>query len=91
MDRNVRIPLIIILATVVMLMLSGEYPLSIGIFVLLMGLIILLVGKKVNWDHGRMMLWGLPLALVALALYVGLLLLGNYIPWLQVILLWPVG
>lgn len=91
MDRNVRIPLIIILVTLIMHMLSGEYPLSMALFMLLIVLPILLIGKKVNWDHGRMMLWGLPLALVILALYIGLLLLSKSLPWLKSALIWPTG
>ena len=91
MDRNFRIPFIIILLFVLMVTLSGAYPVSIGVFVLVEGLILLLVGKKVNWDHGRMLIWGLPLAMVALALFVGLLFLSNYMPWLRIALDWSVG
>ena len=91
MDRNFRIPFVIILLFVVMTTLSGSYPVSIGVFVLVEGLLLLLVGKKVNWHYGRMLIWGLPLGVAFLMLFVGLFFLSNYIPWLNTVLFWSLG
>jgi hypothetical protein len=91
MDRTFRIPFVIILLLVVMTTLSGSYPVSFDVFVLVEGLLLLLVGKKVNWHYGRMLIWGLPLGVAFSMLFVGLFFLSNYIPWLNTVLSWSLG
>ena len=89
MDRNFWIPFTIIAVLSAVMALSGLYPVAFVVMLFLFFLLIVFIGVRTGGDRGRMMLWGIPLALVMILLALGLGLLMKYIPWLRVVFLWP--
>lgn len=91
MNPNVKFPLILLALFAVMLFFSGLYPLSIGLFIAFLCLLIIIIGQKTNYKFGKMWLWGLGIALLLFGAFISLFVMANRSPWLKEILLWPVG
>ena len=89
MGKNFWIPFTIIAGFAALGLLSGTYPIVMVLPELLLGLAVILIGRKTGGDWGKMMLWVLPLSLVLILLVLGLGLLMKYIPWVRAILMWP--
>lgn len=91
MDPNVRIPLMFFAIFVAMLFFSGLYPISVGLFIALLGIVLVLVARKMNYNFGKMWLLGIVITIIFVGAFVCLLAIGKRLPWLKAILLWPVG
>ena len=89
MDRN--FPLIIILVFVCVMALNGVYPVSVAVMLLAIALTFFFLSKTTGGRVGRMLLWGIPMSLVILGLFVGLLLLSDRAEWLRTVMLWPIA
>ena len=89
MNRNFYIPLILILAVAVFMPLSGEYPVSSCIQLVLVALTVLGVGKKTGYNFTYMWLAGVISLIFFMFLSVGLAKLANDVPWIRTVWLWP--
>lgn len=89
MNNNFRMPFIIILIFVAIAAFSGTYPISLLVFIIAIGGVVYLVGVKTNYDMGSMFAYVIMAFFVLLLVYLGLFKVGNYIPTLRRILLWP--
>ena len=91
MNANVKIPFIVVAIMAIMLFFSGDYPLSLGLYVTTLSFGVMFVGYKTNYKFGKMLPWGLLITLLLTGMYIGLLLLSNNVSWLNAIMEWPVG
>ena len=89
MNRNFYIPLILILIVAVFMAISGDYPLSSCILLVLGAFVVLGVGKKTKYNFTYMWLAGLIFLMVCMLLSIGLAKLANDIPWIRTVWLWP--
>lgn len=91
MNDKFRIPFTIILVFVAITAFSGIYPISLLVLIIAMGGMIYLIGAKTGYDWGRMLIYGIISFFFVLLIYISLFELGDYIPVLRRILLWPIG
>lgn len=89
MNRNFYIPLILILIVAVFMAISGDYPLSSCILLVLGAFAVLGVGKKTEYNFTYMWLAGLISLMICMILSIGLAKLAIDIPWIRTVWLWP--
>ena len=91
MNNNFRIPFLIILAFATFAVLSGTYPVSIGVLLALGSLALFGVGHKTGYNFTHMLFAGMIAFMVLILLFVFLLYLGKSYPWIEKALLWTIG
>lgn len=88
-DKNLWIPLIIILTISLIGIIVYKYPISMVIMVLCIFVLIYIIQKKTHNDWGKMFAIGLPISLIIVALFDILFYFSRNNEILNNIMTWP--
>lgn len=89
MNKNIIIPMALIVTVVIIEILLNGAPLSIGVWLIVICLPIILIQQKTKNDWGMMFIGGIGFTVVMIAVLILLFLASNHIDWLRYLLLWP--
>ena len=89
MNKNVVIPIVLIFTVAWIEILLNGIPLSIGVWLLILCIPVILIQQKSNNDWGMMLIGGIGIAVVMTIVLTLLFYASNQISWLKYLLLWP--
>jgi hypothetical protein len=89
-DRNIVIPMIIIIPMTIFIIWANAAPAFAMILAIVIVILpILIIQKKTGNDWGKMFAAGILLGLVFMVLFIGILILSKHYEWLAWVVRWP--
>ena len=91
MNRNFGFPVILLLAIGVPMAVSGMFPVSLGLLFVAAAGVLYLLSRMREETFNYAMTWAIMAiaSFAVIVIYIGLMKLEIFFPWLRTVLLWP--